>query len=589
MGSITGRSVAAICLIGCLLILAGCDPQELIEQRVPKPVQEALGGTGGEKPGGKPGLPAKAVVDIVSPPNGALVSVDQDVVFQARVKVLNVKKGKPPLKPELVWKLYSAADKKGAVIGNSETAHKKLTPGDYKVDLSITTGEGTSVKKVSFKVAHTMGGRITGMDGKGLPDTEILVTGGDGVKEFSKERTNKDGSFTIAVPEKGKFRVTPKRQGFSFIPLHNTLSFSKPAPVIAFQGVKAEIKSIRLLDADGQRELDSVCPLRQVCVSYQMESEVKPEYSEALLVRAEKGEERTIQLDQSDGDSTKPDKSESGVTVLRLRVPLQIAQGPTTEKLNLRIKINDKDKHSFVAEAPFIVKYDMNQCFTETLAEAVAKQEQRRFEEAIKKYRLLEEFYKKVDNPGLFSKYMRKAEFNKGLASLAIVLAMKPEDRRQLALLGQAIGEFKTVLKHNKSDVEALYLTGLIKQLAGNPEAAISDYDEVLKAEPGMQGAYELRALARLKTQSKKNLLPAVDDLTEAISHNPDAAELRKARSETLKLALKTLKDEKTKKNSDAKGDRGRRGIGKKSEVDTSHIPSRDVGKLLDPAKLIRK
>ncbi len=589
MGSITGRSVAAICLIGCLAILVGCDPQELIEQKVPQPVQELLGGTGGKRPGGKPGLPAKAVVDIVSPKNGVMVSVDQDVVFRAQVKVPGAKRGKEPLKPELVWKLFSAADKKGAVIGKSETVKKKLTPGDYKVDLSITTGEGASVKKASFKVAYTMDGRITGMDGKGMPEAEILVTGGDGVKEFFKARTNNDGSFTIAVPEKGTFRVTPKRPGFSFMPLHNTLSFSKTAPVLAFEGVKGEIKNIRLLAADGQRELDSVCPLQKVCVAFKMESEVKAEYTEAILVRSEKGEERIIRLDRSDGDSTKPEQPESGATVLRLQVPLQMAQEPTTETLNLRIKVHDKHKHSFVAEAPFIVKYDMNRCFTDCLAEAVAKQEQGQFEEAIKKYRLLEEFYKKVDNPGLFSKYMRKAEFNKGLASLALVLAMKPEDRRQLALLGQAIGEFKTVLKHNKADVDALFLTGLIKQLAGNPDAAVSDYDEVLKTEPGMQGVHELRALARLKTQQKKNLLPAVDDLTEAISRNPDASELRKARSEALQLSLKSLKEARNKKNSDEKRDRGERGVGKKGEVDTSHIPSRDVGKWLDTAKLIRK
>lgn len=589
MGSTTERSVAAVCLIGCLMVLVGCNPQEVIEQKVPKPVQELLGGTGGKRPGGKPGLPDKAIVDIESPKPGSLISAERSVVFSARVQVPGTRKGRVPLKPELVWTLFSDTDKKGTLVGKGETARRKLAPGNYRVDLSITTGEGKSVKKTSFRVAHTMAGRVTAVDGKGMPGIEILVTSPDGSKEFSKTGTNNDGAFTIAVPDKGTFKVTPKKGGFAFVPLHSTLKFSKEAAALAFQGIKAEIKNIRLLGAADQQPVDSVCPLQHVRVAFQMESELKAEYAEAFLVRTEKGEERAIHLDRSWSDSGEQEKPKQGETVLKLKVPLQLAQGPITATCRLRVKIHDKAKRSFMAEAPIAVKFDMVRCFTDTLAEAISDQENGRSGEAIKKYRLLEQLYKKVENPQIFSKYMRKAEFNKGLASVAVVLAMKPEERRQLALLGQAMGEFKTVLKHNKGDMEALFLTALIKQLAGYYDPAVADYDEVIKAEPGMVGAYELRAQARLKTYTKKNLLPAVDDLTEAISRNPEAGELRKARSEALKLAFKSVNEGKTKKKSDDKKEEEKRIDGKKVEVDTSKVPSRDVGKWLDPTKLIRK
>jgi uncharacterized protein HemY len=102
-------------------------------------------------------------------------------------------------------------------------------------------------------------------------------------------------------------------------------------------------------------------------------------------------------------------------------------------------------------------------------------------------------------------------------------------------------------------------------------DPARDDFTSVLAQEPRTPLALELRARKLLGTKVKRNLAPALDDLTEAIALDPANEELRKTRRETLKLIVQT-QDE-----------------GEDATVDTSKLPVSEIRRILKPDGHIRK
>ena len=81
----------------------------------------------------------------------------------------------------------------------------------------------------------------------------------------------------------------------------------------------------------------------------------------------------------------------------------------------------------------------------------------------------------------------------------------------------------------------------------------------------------ELKAQALVKSGLKKNLTPAIDDFTELVDLDPKNKDAKKSRSEALKLLVRSESQ-----SDDAK-------------VDTSAVPLRGVGEILNVEKYVRK
>ncbi len=133
--------------------------------------------------------------------------------------------------------------------------------------------------------------------------------------------------------------------------------------------------------------------------------------------------------------------------------------------------------------------WDIAECFRKKMAEAIALQQKGDAVEAAKEYTQLEEYYKSVADPTPFAATMEKGYYNRGLAEMSAALAIDPGDSRRSALLGKGVQDFNSALKINKSDIDALFLRGVISHLSKSYEAALNDYTEVIQKDPQYPGA----------------------------------------------------------------------------------------------------
>jgi tetratricopeptide (TPR) repeat protein len=257
--------------------------------------------------------------------------------------------------------------------------------------------------------------------------------------------------------------------------------------------------------------------------------------------------------------------------VLKVRVPSGATLGTPAASYRLRVKVYDDTGNSFSSEASAPIKMDMVQCFSGKLAEAVSLQEKGNLQEAIKAYTVMEDFGKIVEDPRHFSRDMQKAMFDRGIAYLQLALSKQADRGPILGQLGRALGDFNSVLKIHKRDTEALLLRGIVAYLATNYNPALEDFDTVLASDSQMVAAREFRAQAYVKSGRKKNLGPAIDDFTDLVDRDPKNSGLRKSRSETLKLLVR----------SESEPDN--------AKVDTAAIPLRGVGEILNVEKYVRK
>jgi len=176
-----------------------------------------------------------------------------------------------------------------------------------------------------------------------------------------------------------------------------------------------------------------------------------------------------------------------------------------------------------------------------------------------------------LEDQGPFVPYVEKTRFNRAVADVGMAVPLPEGDAKRREYLGKALSDLSSVLKARKKDVQALLLRGITKQLMGDDESSLQDFSAVLGVEPKTVAALEYRARGLIKTKTKKNLSSAVDDLTGAIDLEPGAKDLRKMRSETLKLLAKS-QDE-----------------GEDATIDTSGVPLGEIGKELTLEKYLRK
>lgn len=563
------RSLRMVLIVAVLSVLIGCDPETVVKSKVPEPLRKAL-------TFGPAGAAAKAKqseaasVEITAPKNGEAYPAGKEIVFRGSAKLASEDKTQ---KPELVWTLFPEKTPAGVPLGNGNSVRKQLDPGRYRVELALVQEGRKVAKNVNFRVVISMSGKVTAADGSGLPGTDIDLTDLEGNNVVSTTQSGRDGAFTVEFPSENQFRIAPRKKGFSFSPVSQVVKFSREPVQIVFKGVEGEISDIRLTESEKTDEnVRNICPQQEAWLKLSIKFDNKIARVEPFLVQQEKDKEKLILLDDlTDSADAAKEHDPNAPTVLKVKIPPGSTLGVPTGLYRLRVKVYDGTGNSFSGEASAPIKMDMTQCFSDKLAEAVSAQGKGNLQEAIKTYSVLEDFGKLVEDPRQFSKDMQKAMFNRAIAHLGIALSKKAGEAPILGQLNKAFSDFNAVLKAQKRDTEALLLRGTTAYLARNYQAALKDFDTVLTFVPQEAAARELRAQTLIKIGLKKNLTPAIDDFTELVDLDPKNKDFKKSRGEALKLLVR----------SESEGD--------DAKVDTSAVPLRGVGKILNVEKYVRK
>jgi tetratricopeptide (TPR) repeat protein len=552
-------------ILASLLVLVGCDPETLIKDKVPKPIQSLL----------TFGSPAKskaivATLQLTAPSTNQLFAVGQEIAFQAEFRTGETKE---QAAPQFTWMLFKEPDPKGLKAATAPSFKKKLEPGNYRVEVTATQGQQKLVKKSNFRVAYTAPGQVTVSDGAGLPGVKIVLTELNSDKVVFRTQTDAKGMFNAEVLAEGDFVVIPRKKEYSFSPIYKTAKLGRESSALDFKAVKAEVDKLRLTDQEQSDEsLESLCPGQDAYLKLDLKAEDKPTRVDVFLVVRGKEKERLIQLDQvfDAADQKLPIFSEAN-QALHLKVPSAPNLGLLAPSYHLRVNFTDTKGNSYSAEAPNALKIDLHQCFRERFEQALAFHQKGELEKAAKSYGEAEQLGKTLQQTEQLPGDMPKIYFDRGLAQLGLAFAREPGDAKRLLFLGKALSDFNAVLKTHQKDADAILCRGIVNHSAGNYETAVKDYSAVLSVDPDLTEVKKLRAHAYVKSRVRENLSYAVDDFTDVISSDSAAQNLRKSRSAALKLFVQPP----------SKSDEKR--------VDIAAIPLPDMRQDLDLIKRIRK
>ncbi len=528
------KSFRGFLILACSLALFGCDPVNLVKEKVPKPIQSLLNfGSSGKPKGAKTIL---ATVKIITPKNNALFSVDKEVAFQAEYQGDDSKKKEGP---QFSWTLFKEPDAKGVKAATTKSFKKKLEPGNYRIELTVSHGEQKLVKKSDFRVAFTAKGQVAMPNGAGLSGVEIVLKDPSSDKPVFKTQTDSKGAFTAEALSEGNFLAVPSKKEYSFWPVCKIAKFGRESSVVDFKAVKAEIDKLRLTeDARTDESLDTICPGQDTYLKFDFKAEDKPSRVEAFLVARDQEKEKLIQLDEvydvSDQKAGAP--VEQGKP-MQVKVPSVPNLGPLAPSYRLRVNFTDPKGNSYSSEAENPLKIDINTCFRTRFQRAVALHQKKELDEAAKFYAEAVQFGKILQETTNLQDDMLKVYLDRGLAEISLAFAREPGDTKRLEHFEKAFASFNAVLRMHKRDSDAMFLRGIVYHSMGGYANAIKDYSEVISTNPDATEVKKLRAYAYIKTGLKENLSPAVDDFTDVITNDPSAKELRKSRSAALKLA----------------------------------------------------
>jgi len=565
------RYVSFLSIGTALLALAACDPASLIRSKVPKPIQEILQFSKPGKPApGAPGVPQGPKASIIQPiPNGIYL-FGKEVLFQGAASAPKVP-GVPP--PQLSWTLYVDKQPQPTALGKGPVVKKALPAGNYRVEAAADFQGQRATQTVTFRVIHALQGKVVTRDGRGIPQIDLVLSDLTGENVISSAKSGPVGGFTIEVPPQGHFLLRPRKQGFGFNPYNRIVVYHKDAQPVQFTGIDSEIKDVLLTGSEtGDQALSSLCPLQEGYVRYSITGAMKPTRLEAFLVHIVGNAAQRIELDEVKNAATGDSPSaEAAAKWMKVRVPSDLKIGAKEIRCHLAVVARNDNGDVITARAPGAIKINLLNCFVNRLSEAVALQEKGDLAEAIKMYESIESMYKKLPDPSPLSDIFEKSQFNRGLAHISEALSLTRQDREYREALGSALSEFSSVLKGKRKDAQALLMRGVTKDLLEEYDAAVTDFSAALELEAKSVPVLQLRARALLASKEKRNLSPALDDLTEAISLEPDNQDLRKIRRETLKLIVGARKEKDG------------------TEADTSKLPLGAIDKIVKPDDYVRK
>ncbi len=527
-------------LVAALLAVGGCDPEQLVKQKVPDPVKEVLGPPGTvakKKKAGRKAVPKK-VFEIVSPKHKAVLPDMKEIHFEVD---LNLPDTNPIPDSSISWRWWDMINKVGGQLNTGRSFDFKVDQGHWAVGCYVTPpGKKKMEKVIEFWVKPSSKGKVT-HNGGGLGGVEIKAVPIEGKKEeIGTVVSEKNGEFVTIMPEKDWCMLIPSKPGFSFSPPYSIVRKGGKPSGFEFQAAAAQIKDIRIAeDAAGTGALEFVCPREPAFVRAHVKSQTMVKRLSAYLTPPGLASREPILM----GEVLDPPLSERtpddfSIVTFPVKVPPEAIRDTTRTRFNLRITAWDEKGNAFAAEVPDAVTMDMSKCLAQTFKQAEALQEEGKYTKAAELYGEMEQYQDAMGSRSAFAALMEKMYFNRGLLYLQTAADLPEGDLKRMGYLAKAETDFDRVLEFHIKDDKALLLSGLVDHLKGDQEEAIEAHGRALALNPDLTEAYELRGRAFLASGRKKNLARAVDDFTAVLERNPDRSGLRRARKEALKLEL---------------------------------------------------
>jgi tetratricopeptide (TPR) repeat protein len=559
------RSIQIVIPIICAFLVIGCNPEELIKQKVPEPIQKMLKLPSLEKFGSKAQQREQIALRIQKPNNNDILNPKKPVKFVAKVEL---PKGMPVPKQNIAWVLFKKGSKRPKRLGTGLQASTNLDPGSYQVKVTMNLPEPLNVNKTDsaqFDVAFTVDGRVV-HSGLGIQGVELTLTEIQGDKEVSRAKTGKDGKFRIAIPEKGKFKLSAKKAGYSFSPLYKIVQYGGKSDSMPFRAAKAEIRDIRLFpDKDSKETVKIFCPQKEFYLKLKLESETEITSMRAELIPKKRLDAKPTVIGEVLNASEVPNVNDpSAPQFMRVKWPEIKDITIQPENYLLVVIASDANGNAFSVSSPDLVSVDITACIEKVFSHAVSLHQKGELEVALQAYNTLAKDIRFASNKAPFKKLIAKRAFNMGLVNLHLALKLMDEgkgDGKADRYLSRAVVSFTDAFTANRNDAESIYLRAVSHYLKKNDQNALNDCAQAIQLAPRMAKAYELQGRLYLNSGRKKQLLDAVDDFTTALTIDPDNASLRKTRSATLKLDLEN------KDKSD------------EEKIDTSSIPFEDLAK----------
>jgi hypothetical protein len=577
------KTLTVVCLVFPLLWLVGCNPEGLVDRKVPSSLRDMLKSTEVVKAEKKEKAAKKAAtirLQIVSPARGAYFPAELPVVFKAGVVSKDVKVSNGNLR----WTATPVAAKGGkggraragrpVGVGTGREVRKQLKPGSYRLTLVLAIGNELKItKKTNFLVARSYTGQVL-HGGRGLAGATVAVRDFDGRTVGKPTKTGKDGRFYVQKPTgKGSFKLTVDQDGFGFDPPYYVVSSGSKLPRLVFDGAPVKVGDIRLTGTkDSKDPVNEFCPDQTAFLKGTLETESPLTEVKVYLVPSGAASASPVLVgSKTYGRSPKGASGNLERLSIGIHIPVGAAEGVKDLSFGVRLAAVQANGNRFALEKPDMVVIDNAKCAVDRLAQAVSLQNAGKLREAAHLYDLIEANHANLSDSSALARQMEHTYFNRGLTHLEIAMGMDPTDIKRHGYLAKASADFKKVLEYHGKDAGAYLFMGLVRQMTKDYDAAIELYTSATIYGPELAEAYELRGLTYLETGIKKNLEQAVDDLTAAITLKPAADALRKSRRAALDLDVKSAD---TPEN---------------FVIDTSSVPVRRLKDRIDLSSFCRK
>lgn len=564
------RPARLLFLITGLALIASCDPEALVKQKVPDPVKSVL--TFSEAPQQqKPGsaVPIEVSLKVLSPQNEAFFPIERPIPFKANVRA----KGAVPADNELIWSLIDEKTKQHSKIGQGKNVERKLPAGHYQAEVAYQIPGGNKVTALAkFRVGPAVQGAIL-YKGAGLADADLLLTDLEGKQIISRAKSEKDGVFFVEIQGDGDFKLTPAKQGFGFTPIFRVLNKGTKPDELQFRAARGQIGNVHLTgSAESDEPVRIVCPEQTMLLKATVSGEAPLTRLEAYLVPAARAPGQSpISIGTVEFSDDKTDPAQPTPRMIEVRIPPTWTEDFFGNSYGLLVTASDAKGDSWSSETTPSIRAEVGVCLRDKFAQASALEDKGDLEGALKVYDLVADLQRTLGGTPGFSNVLEKALFNRGLINLRSALKSDRGSLRRSALLTKALADFQEVSRLHRKDAEASFFAGVVSQLKREREAALDGYRTATRGDPQFANAYEFMGRLLLETRRAGNLSRAVDAFTRALSLNPDSTGLRAARKAALNLDL------------------AHQDLPREAAVDTSSVPLEPVERRLDLEKYRRK
>ncbi len=101
-------------------------------------------------------------------------------------------------------------------LGHGLSVKRKLDPGKYRVEVTLTVKDQKVSQSLNFREALMLSGKVVTTEGSPLPGVDLdLWDLNDQV--VAKAQSGADGKFLLEFPSESTFRLMPSKKEYSFL------------------------------------------------------------------------------------------------------------------------------------------------------------------------------------------------------------------------------------------------------------------------------------------------------------------------------------------------------------------------------------